>query len=300
MGVFIDYAFKAECDEPELLGRMNRLRERLLQLPFDSVSPVTTVDPAYEWLQLDMLTKSGYALPEAVRSRIEGKFGTIHDELCLMAAPIVMMLVPEGLRHRFMEPALRFMETTKLWRKEDFEDFPEKLSDALGSLTLSRGAFAMEMASVMLRHGYLVVVQPCEGCETFFLGLTRYRPEPGGDGPSLWLGSGITKTQYATRFVQTHEAICRALDMAAEAGLLLEARDNSGFYAHRTWSKSADFVNTETTLARAFGRMIGIGIEEARKAGVPIEDLTSPATRNYNLIRTDGTDAGEAPAEPGR
>jgi hypothetical protein len=149
------------------------------------------------------------------------------------------------------------------------------------SLTFYRAAFALELTAVMLRHGYVIVVRPCEGCETFAIGLTSFRSA----GTPCWLGSSFTKTQYATRFVQVHESICTALDYAREEGLLLAADDTCKFWTHRDWSKSADLVNAETTFARVMGGLISAGIEESRKQGVQIEDISHPATRNYNVVR---------------
>jgi len=89
---------------------------------------------------------------------------------------------------------------------------------------LFRGAFELEFASILLRHGHLIYVRPCEGCETFAIGLSSFRTQ----GTPRWLGSWITRTMYATRFVEAHESICTALDFAAEEGLLLSATDPGG------------------------------------------------------------------------
>jgi hypothetical protein len=277
MGIFIDYAFHIECSEAELRERLRRLRRKLRQLPFDSVSRVLRVNPAYQPLQLKLLPEHGYPLPPAVRRRLRGKLGTDHDELCHLAAPCCFMLVPDKLQRKFYQPALRFSKTTTLWREDEL---PEEIFVPY-SLTFYRQAFALELAGVMLRHGYLIVVQPCEGCETFAIGLTSFRTA----GTPCWLGSGFTKTQYATRFVEAHESICTALDFAREEGLLLAAGDTCQFYTHRDWSKSADIVNAETTFAQVVGGLLSHGIQEAQKRGAQIQDISNPATRNYNLVR---------------
>jgi hypothetical protein len=194
-----------------------------------------------------------------------------------------MMCVPKKLEWQFMRPAIKFSETTTLWRNEDL---PEELGDPppFRSLVYFRAAFAIELASVMIRHGHLIIVRPCEGCESFYIGLTSFRT---GKTP-LWMGSGFTKTQYATRFVEAHESICKGLDFAADEGLLLRASDTSGFYGHRDWSRSADIVNQETTFAHLVRGVFTGGIAEAKKAGVKVEDVSSPATRNYNLVKVSG------------
>jgi hypothetical protein len=282
MGVFIDYAFHIECSEKVLLERLRRLRRKLKQLPFDSVSRILRVDPAYQPLPLKLLPQHGFPLPPAVQRRSRGKLGTGHDELCHLAAPPCFMHVPDDLQHKFYEPALQFSKTTTLWKEDEL---PKELGFP-GSLMFYRMAFILELSAVMLRHGYLIVVQPCDGCETFAVGLTSFRSE----GTPCWLGSGFTKTQYATRFVEAHENICTALDFAREEGLLLAANDTCDFYTHRDWSKSADIVNAETTFAHVVGGLLGNAVTAAQKAGVKIQDISSPATRNYNLVRVKKKD----------
>jgi hypothetical protein len=277
MGVYIDYAFRIECSEEDLLDRLRRLRRKLKELPFRSVGLVRRVDPAYGFLPLTVLQQHGYQLPPAVAKRLRGKLGTRHDELCLRAAPPTLMSAPDQLQHEFLRPAMQFSKTTDLWREADL---PAEI-DVSDCLTYFRPAFALELANVMLRHGYLLLIDPGAGCETFAIGLTSYRTVD----PPLWLGCGFTKTQYAEHFVQVHEAICRGLDLTEEEGLLLAANDTCKFYQHRDWARSAPIVNEETTFAHVVGGLIDVGVKAARKRGVPIEDVSDPATRNYNLIR---------------
>ena len=277
MGVFIDYAFRAECSEEELLERLRRLRRKQKKLPFRSVGKLQRVDPAYGGLQLKVLEQHGYSLPPAVAKLLRGKFGTAHDDLCHLAAPPTLMCVPQKLQEQFYRPAVQFSKTTDLWR---YEDLPEEIYVPFG-LTYYRLAFALELANVMLRHGYLMMIDPDEGCETFAIGLTSYRTVD----PPLWLGSGFTKTQYATHFIQAHESICRALDLVQEEGLLLDANDTCKFFQHRDWSHSAPIVNEETTFAHVMGGLISAGIEAAQKSGLRIQDISDPATRNYNLVQ---------------
>src|SRR5207245_2241131 len=146
MGVFIDYSFHIECSEAELVERLRRLRRKLCQLPFKSVSRVLRVNPAYLPVPLKLLPKHGFPLPPAVRARLRGKLGTKHDELCLYAASGHFMLVPVELQKKFFEPAVRFSKTTTLWKHDDL---PEKIEASM-SLTFFRMAFAVELASVML------------------------------------------------------------------------------------------------------------------------------------------------------
>ncbi len=136
----------------------------------------------------------------------------------------------------------------------------------------------------MLRHGHLILVKPCEGCDPFVIGLTSFRTE----GKPCWFRSGFTKRQYATRFVQVHEGVCKALDLVKEKGLLLTAKDGAEFYERRHWSRSAPIVNEVTGITRAFNDMLSAGIAAAREQGIAIEDISDPATKSYNVVRVKG------------
>jgi hypothetical protein len=78
---------------------------------------------------------------------------------------------------------------------------------------------------------------------------------------------------------------CHILDAAKEVGLLYRARDTCGFYQHRDWKRAAPIVNKETTFAHLAGRMLSAAVAAAQAAGMPVKDISDPATKNYNLIR---------------
>jgi hypothetical protein len=275
MGVYIDYSFYAECPEPELLARLRRLRRKVARLPLARVGRIKRLDPVYPAMPLDLLRKQGYRLPAAVKARLKGKSSREYCLQCTLAAPPASMLVPQKLERRFMEPAIEFVKTTDLWNEADL---PREVE--YGSITIFRRGFAFALADVMLRHGYLMILDPGEGSETVHVGLTTLRRK----GVPMWLGSGFTKTQYATQFIKAHENVCHILDAAREEGLLYRARDTCGFYQHRSWKKAAPIVNEETTFAHVMGRMISAGVAAAQAAGMPIEDISDPATKNYNLV----------------
>jgi hypothetical protein len=75
--------------------------------------------------------------------------------------------------------------------------------------------------------------------------------------------------------LNAHERICKALD----------ANDTCGYYMHRDWSQNAEIVNRETTVAHVVGGLLRPGVKEAQKAGMRIEDVSDPATRNHNLVQ---------------
>ena len=275
MGVYIDYSFHAECPEPELLERLRQLRRKVTRLPLAKVGKITRLDPVYQGMPLRLLRKQGYRLPSAVKARLKGKSSRDYVLQCGLAAPVVSIQVPRKLERRFMEPAVELVKTTDLWNEADL---PEKVE--CGSITVFRRGFAFALADVMLRHGYLMILDPGEGSETVHVGLTTLRRE----GMPMWLGSSFTKTQYATHFITAHENVCRILDAAQEVGLLYKAQDTCGFFRHRSWRKAAPIVNAETTFAHVVGQMVSSAVGAAQRAGMRIEDVSDPATKNYNLI----------------
>jgi len=288
MGVYIDYSFHAECPESELLARLRQLRRKVARLPLARVGRIKRLDPVYQDMPLHLLRKQGYRLPAAVKARLKGKSSREYRVQCGLATPIAFMQVPQKLERRFVEPAVKFMKTTDLWNEADL---PAKVE--YGSITIFRRGFALAMAQVMLCHGYLMILDPGEGSETVHIGLTTMRRK----GVPMWLGSGFTKTQYATHFITAHENVCHILDAAREVGLLYRVKDTCGFYQHRSWKKAAPIVNAETTFAHVMGQMLSAGVAAAQAAGMRIEDVSDPATRNYNLIQVDNeTDPEGGPA----
>jgi hypothetical protein len=276
MGVYIHYSFYAECPEQEILARLRRLRQKAARLPLARVGRIKRLDPVYQDMPLHLLREQGYRLPAAVKARLKGKSSRDYGMQCLLAAPLASILVPKKLERRFMQPALDFLKTTDLWNETDL---PAEVE--YGSITFFRHGFALALADVMLRHGYLMILDPGEGADTVHVGLTTLR----GAAAPLWLGSGFTKTQYATHFIQAHENVCHILDAAREVGLLYRAKDTCGFYQHRSWKRAAPIVNAETTFAHIMGQALSAGVAAARAAGMPIDDVSDPVTKNYNLIR---------------
>jgi hypothetical protein len=281
MGVYVDYSFHAECTDDELLDRLRQLRRKLKKLPLARLGKIKRLDPVYQGLHLHALREQGYKFPAAVNARLRGKYSRSYRIQCGLAAPPTHLHVPRELQLQCLKPAHEFVQTTDLWNSADL---PEKVE--FGQLTIFRGAFAFALADVMLRYGYLMILDPGEGSETVNIGLTTLRRE--GAAVPMWLGSSFTKTQYADHFTTVHETVCRVLDAAQEVGLLYQARDTCGFYEHRNWKKAAPIVNAETTFAHVVGGLLSLAVESAREAGMPIQDISNPATKNYNIIRVHG------------
>lgn len=276
MGIFIHYSFHAECSGADLVDRLRGLRHKVKRMRLARVDRIKHMDPVYQPMPLTLLREHGYRLPTAVKDRLKGKTSRDYGLKCLAAAPPAQFLVAEDLELKFIQPALAFVKNNNVFNEADL---PEKIE--YGSMTYYRRGFSLALADVMLRHGYLLILHPGEGSDTLAIGLTTLRR----DGTPIWLGSGFTKTQYAARFVQAHENVCHILDAAREVGLLHQAEDTCGFYEHRNWTKAAGIVNEETTFAHIMGQAFSAALADAQAAGIPVEDISAPATKNYNLIR---------------
>jgi hypothetical protein len=266
MGVYIDYSFYVQCPESELLTRLRQLRKKVARLPLARVGKIMRLDPVYQGMPLHILREQGYRLPAAVQARLRGKSSREYRIQCTLAASPASMLVPQKLERRFMQPAIELVKTTDLWNEADLPDKVE-----YGSITIFRKGFAFALADVMLRYGYLMILDPGEGSETVNIGLTTLRRK----GVPMWLGSGFTKTQYASHFITAHENVCHILDAAQKVGLLYRGRDTCGFYKHRSWKKAAPIVNEETTFAHVMGQMLSAGVAAAQAAGIRPRRITS-------------------------
>ena len=206
MGIYLDYSFHAECTDDELLHRLRQLRRKVKKLPLASVGKIKRLDPVYQGLYLHVLREQGFKFPAAVKTRLRGKYSRSYGIQCGLAAPPTHLHVPRELQLQCLKPAHEFIQTTDLWNSADL---PEKVQ--FGQLTIFRGAFNFALADVMLRYGYLMILDPGEGSETVNIGLTTLRCE--GAAVPMWLGSSFTKTQYAARFTTVHQSVCRVLEL---------------------------------------------------------------------------------------
>jgi hypothetical protein len=284
MGIYIDYALRAECAEEELRGRLDRVRERCLDLPLRAVGEVRWIAPIYNPITITMLRSHGHSVPPAIAERLAPVERDLdHGSRCLAFALMMGQELSKAERARYLAPARALMETTDLWKKEDL---PEKLGDSLPGgftpLTIYRAGIEFEFASILLRHGYLLNLDPGEGSETVTLALSTFDPPAEGDPPRrlpLWYGQGFTKTQYAKDFVQVHETVCRVLDILGEEGLLLNGSDNCGYYASRSWKDASKRVNEELDFARMMGGLLGVMIGNMREEGTEVQVLQDNASK---------------------
>ncbi len=272
MGIFIDYAFSAECSEEELLQKLNRLRRKILELPaqmqIESVSEVIRVDPVYSPMLPRELEKQGYALPELVARRLAEPQSESYNQLRIDLVSPFFSFVPKELVYRFEQPGIALAKNSPYWRTEDY---PEELKIGW-AITYFRDGIFLEFARVLLRYGYIIIVNPGKGCESVCIGLSTYRTSDPNATP-LWLGSGFTKTQYAENVQRAHTNVCEILDIIKDEGLLYAAQDNSGFYEHRDWQKSAPIIREELGFVRGFSQIF----EEVVQDDPDITTISSPA-----------------------
>lgn len=59
-------------------------------------------------------------------------------------------------------------------------------------------------------------------------------------------------------------------------------------------------MHEETTFAHVMGQVLSAGVAAAQATGMPIEDLSDPATKNYNLIRVRDKPESEAGPATGK
>jgi hypothetical protein len=275
MGIYVNYTLIAEGADADILARLRSLRKRFLKLRGVKVGKILRLDAIFNEICLEAFERAGYRVPKPIRDRWNVPRCKEHGVRCILVGNPDWMNLPKKLLNRYYRPAEDFIKKTDLWQEKDL---PDKVT--YGSWIFSRKGIEMEFASTMLRHGYLMILNPGEGCETVHIGLSTM----GGNGVPLWLGSGGTKTQYATHFTEAHENVCRIVDCVQEEGLLREASDTCEFYKHRDWKKAAPIVNMETTFAHVMKGVFSAAIAAASDKGVEIQDLSHPDTWNYNLL----------------
>lgn len=281
MGVFIDYVLYAECSETELVRRLERVRQRCLDLPLQSVGQVTKVEAIHNPIVFQFLKNGGHTVPPVVARRLKvARKEPLHGEQCLCFSLLSGKELSEEQRDRYLAPAEAHVTSPTLWNQNDLPE--EVTSPPIGkhvSWRFERGAIALEYASVLLRYGYLLLINPSERCETVSFALSTYdQPDP--DNPAklqMWYGDGFTKTQYAKPFIHIHETICRVLDTVQEEGLLLSGSDTCGYYATRTWEEASKNVNEELAFAKVASGLIDLAVGNLREEGVQVTDLVNNA-----------------------
>lgn len=283
MGIYINYTLRAEGAEEAVRERLERVRARCLDLPLASVGEIRRLEPIYNPILFALLRSQGRALPAAVEARLRlVPVGTEHGSRCLPLSLMLGQELPPEERERYLAAPRRLVESRSHWTAADVAPMAAR-SPIPGAFTpemVFGGNLPFEFASVVLRRGYLLSLDPGEGSETMSLALSTFDTEDGGSGgPPLWYGQSFTKTQYAKEFVPVHETVCRVLDIVGEEGLLLKASDTCGYYATRSWQEASERVNDELSLAELVGRMMGLMIGNAREEGATIQVLQDNASQ---------------------
>ena len=282
VGVYVDFTLHAVCDEEDMLGRLNRLRTKAAELPVASVSPVTKIDPVYNYLVIMQLRAEGLPIPPMVEKRLEDEQSA---DVSSLALKMSMFAYPHLKRNELMEfisPGVDMANNERTYWNP--EDYPENIRIGW-TLTYQRPAFLLELANVLLRYGYALTIDPGEGCEPVLLMLSTYRT----DRTPIWTGYSSCKTQYAKKFKKMHEVVCKILDFAKEEGILYHATDSCEFYEYRDWKTSMKVVKKEVSSAREITNLLMMGMESLMEAGLDIECLSAPATGYVDAL--DGEDA---------
>jgi hypothetical protein len=283
MGIYIDWWLRAEGTDDEIRARLERVRQRCLDLPLRQVGEVLHVDPACTGVAVAMYSKQGYELPPAVEARYRPVAeDRSHRMRSFFVAPISEEKLPDRDLRRYFAPALALIERGELWNPEELpEEVKESSSLGRSSITINRRGIELDFASLLLRHGYLLTIEPGDGCETMQIGLSTFRQPPGRRArkPPLWCGSGSIKTQYAKSYIQVHETACRVLDLIREEGMLLEAGDNCGYYESRSWKEASKRVNEELIFARIGSGIIDVMVGNLREEGVQVKDVVNNAAK---------------------
>jgi hypothetical protein len=284
MGIYVDYTLRAEGSDETVRDRLEAVRGRCLDLPLKAVGDVLRVEPVYNPIVLRMLQSQGYSLPEAIAQRLrEVEADRDHGTRCISFAPMLIPELPKRQFERYLAPAFELMDRTDLWVKEGLPDkLGEKTPFGFSPFTVNRRAIELEFASILLRYGYVLLLDPGEGSETVTLALSTFgRPHENGRSrrPPLWWGQGFTKTQYAKNFIQVHETVCRILDIVQQKGLLHKGSDNCGYYASRSWKEASKRVNEELAFAQIMSGVMGVAIGNMREEGVSVQVLEDNASK---------------------
>jgi hypothetical protein len=282
MGVYVDYTLRAEGLDEVVQSRLERVRQRCLDLPLERVGDVQHIEPIYGSITFSLYNQNGLTLPAEVALRYnEAEADPQHWERCFSFGMFPGRNLPDAEVTRYIAPVLEFIANTEFWRSEDLPETLGQSAFGFDTFKMSRAAIELDFASLWIRHGYLLVIDPGKGSETVKLGLSTYRLQQHRAETELplWHGDSFTKTQYAENFVHVHETVCKVLDIVKEEGLLLEASDTCGYYASRSWAEAGRAVNEENAFAKVMSGIIDVGIGNLREEGVGVKVLVDNASK---------------------
>jgi len=143
-------------------------------------------------------------------------------------------------------------------------------------------------------HLIAFTIYPGDGCEPANFGLCRYPKSIQDDGRRVrtkldgWRWWSFCKTQYASNpdcgglpnFLRCHVGLTKLLDYAAELVLLVEAKDESGYWDHRDAAKlMKEIEHWNQMIAGAVGAMK----DTLEKLGEGTQSLMSEITKYPNF-----------------
>src|SRR5437588_6735849 len=119
MGIYVDYTQRAACAEDELRSRLERVRQRCLDLPLPRVGEVRRIAPVYNPIVIPLLRSHGSRLPKPISQRLKQVTDPHHGHLCIAFASMFPPELPKRQLERYLAPALELIRETKLWQKDD-------------------------------------------------------------------------------------------------------------------------------------------------------------------------------------
>ena len=311
MGVHVDYSLQFEGEEEELLQKLTRIRHRVQTLPIDSTSDIIRVEPVLSYSILAMVDELKLPIPPIVEERL----APIREDEDLLGHSIYLDCMFGGRltreqKENWLVPALPLTKRTKHWKPSDYPSWireghyegfkfateahnrkPPKEPKFYGH-TANGKMILLLFAQALMCAGYIMYIDPGEGCETVNLGLSTFTQK----GPGFWLGSGFTKTQYAHDLQRAHTNVCRILDVVQEEGLLLMARDGAGYYEDRDWGRARSRIAGELLIAGVVSGSMGSLLKATGKVpeDAKIEVVEDNAGTAFDRLRDMGATLEEA------
>ena len=268
MAIEIKFGLRARCSEENLLVRLNRLRNKLLSLPLQRVSPIIRIAPVYGEDVFWMMEDLHLPIPPEVARIKDAERPPDHDEHSTwMSLCPVAEVTSKKFADEFFRPAVEMLDHPPCWNENDY---PEQTVLPWRHINRSRG-YLTEFVNVLLRYGYVIEVDLKEGSSPIHVALSAYRTAA---DIQAWAGWGTCKTYSPTNFKQAHELTCDVLDAVKEQGLLGRARDDCKYYRTRNWEESMKIVREELFDQWAFAATLKRALEQGGTSGITVE---SPA-----------------------
>jgi hypothetical protein len=130
----------------------------------------------------------------------------------------------------------------------------------------------LQIKTAFAEKGWLIFIEPGEGCQTLVLGLCKY---PGSRDawnrhrwvqvpsglPSGWIFNWFCKTQFAghhgaAHFLRCHKTVISLLDFCKKSGVEVDVKDESGYWEQRNEEDLRKTLRRNEGLMAAFGGLM--------------------------------------------